>query len=293
MKDKVRKAYALIQDRALGVLPGNLAFSFFLAIIPILTLIFYVLTKLNLPMDVIQNFLNNTFPKGVVSLLQPVFTSQITLDSLMTIVFGLLVTVSGCNAIILTSNTIYNVDDATLLKRYIKSFILTILLILLFAFIVIVPLFGRTIINIIAKFMDSFIEYEKLVNIIYIVLQIPVSILFIFTFIKLVYIIAPDEKIPGKYVNKGALFTTFGWLLVTNVYSYYINNIARYNLIYGNLANIVILLFWFYVLGYVFVIGLYLNKKALDSGIEKTNTIRLDEIRKKVQSSNKIKNAKN
>jgi membrane protein len=288
MKDKVKDVYDIFAGRALGILPGNLAFSFFLAIIPILTLLFYILTSFNMPMDVIQNFLDSTFPEGVVNLLEPIFTSQISLDSIITIVFGLLVTINGCNAIILASNTIFNIEDAPLLKRYIKAFVLTILLILLFSFIVLVPLFGRSIIAIVAKAVDSYIEYKKLVNILYVILQIPVSILFIFSFIKLVYIIAPDDKIPGKYSNKGAIFTTLGWLLATNIYSYYINNIARYNLVYGNLANIVILLLWFYVLAYIFVIGLSLNKKNVDVGIEKTNTIRLDEIRKKVNEA-KIK----
>lgn len=287
MKSRVKDVFDLFSGRALGILPGNLAFSFFLAIIPILTLLFYVLTNLNIPMDIIQNFLNNTFPEGVVNLLQPVFTSQISLDSIITIVFGLMVTANGCNAIILASNTIFNIEDASFLKRYIKSFFLTILLILLFAFIMIVPLFGRSIITLIAKFLDSYVKYENTVNVLYVILQIPVSIIFIFTFIKLVYIISPDQKIPGKYANKGALFTTFTWLLATNIYSYYINNVARYNLVYGNLANIVILLLWFYVLAYVFVVGLYLNKNSADVGIEKTNTIKLNEIRKKVHEMNK------
>ena len=287
MKDRVKKAYYFISSRELGILPGNLAYSFFLAIIPILTLIFYMLTKFNLPGDIINNFLTNTFPSGVVKLLEPVFTSQISLDSIITIVFGLLVTASGCNAIILASNTIFNIEDASLLRRYIKSIILTILLILLFAFVVVVPLFGRTILSLIAKFTDFFVVHEKLVNTIYVILQIPVSLLFVFAFIKLVYVIAPDEKIPGKYVNKGAVFTTLGWLLTTNIYSYYINNIAKYNLIYGNLANIVILLLWFYFLAFIFVIGLQLNKKSVDAGIEKTNTIKLDEIRKRIHEMKK------
>ena len=188
MKDKVKDVYDIFAGRALGILPGNLAFSFFLAIIPILTLLFYILTSFNMPMDVIQNFLDSTFPEGVVNLLQPIFTSQISLDSIITIVFGLLVTINGCNAIIVASNTIFNIEDAPLLKRYIKAFVLTILLILLFSFIVLVPLFGRSIITIVAKAVDSFIEYKKLVNILYVILQIPVSILFIFSFIKLVYL---------------------------------------------------------------------------------------------------------
>ena len=244
MKDKVKKAYYLISSRELGILPGNLAYSFFLAIIPILTLILYVFTKLNIPSDIINNFLNSTFPSGVVTLLEPIFTSEITLDSLITIVFGLFVTATGCHAIILASNTIFNIEDASLLRRYIKSILLTILLILLFAFVVVVPLFGRTILSVITSFTDFFEVHKNLVNAIYVILQIPVSLLIVFMFIKLVYVIAPDERIEGKYVNKGALLTTFGWLISTNIYSYYINNIAKYNLVYGNLANIVILLLW-------------------------------------------------
>ena len=37
--------------------------------------------------------------------------------------------------------------------------------------------------------------------------------------------------------------------------------------------NIVMLLFWFYILGYIFVIGLYLNKRRSDAGIELENTM--------------------
>ena len=104
-----------------------------------------------------------------------------------------------------------------------------------------------------------------------------------FFIIKLVYVIAPDEKIRGKYVNRGALFTTISWLIVTVLFSYYINNIAQYNLVFGNLANIVILLLWFYLLAFIFVIGLYLNRKKTEAGIDKTNRIKLDEIRKKIE----------
>ena len=50
-------------------------------------------------------------------------------------------------------------------------------------------------------------------------------------------------------------------------------------------VNIVILLLWFYGLAYVFVLGLYLNKYNTESNIEKTNTIKLEEIRKKVKDT--------
>jgi membrane protein len=283
MKKKISEIYKLIMGKEMGILPGGLAFSFFLSIIPILTLIFFIATSFNLPMDAIQNFMNSTFPKGVVDLLQPIFTDTITLNSLITLLFGIFVSANGCNSIILASNTIYNVKNASLLKRIIKSLILTICIILLFGFIIIVPLLGKSILNLISNFTSVFSNSELLVNILYYVFQIPISLLVIFFFIKLVYTIAPDDNIPSKYVTKGAIFTTITWLIITYIFSYYINNIAKYDLVYGNLANIVMLLLWFYALAYVFVLGLYLNKNSSEAGIEKTNSIKLDEIRKKVK----------
>lgn len=283
MKERIEKFYNLISRKELSILPGNLAYSFFLSIIPILTLIVYILTTFNLPMDAINNFLTETFPNSVVELLQPIFTSELTADSLMTIILGLIVVINGCNAIIIASNTIFNVPNAPLMQRIVKSLILAICIILLFAFMFIVPLLGKSILTIIGSFTNIFNNYDKLVRILYIILQVPVSLLVVFFLIKVVYTIAPDERIPSKYTSKGAFFTAVSWLVITAIYSYYINNIARYDIVYGNLANIVMLLLWFYILAYIFVIGLCLNKNKTEKGIEQTNRIILDEIRKRVQ----------
>lgn len=289
MKDKFIELYNLVFGKELSILPGNLAYSFFLSMIPILTLIVYILATFNLPMDTVNNFLTSTFPNSVVELLQPIFTPQLTADSLMTIILGLVVVINGCNAIIIASNTIFNIENASLIKRIVKSIILAICIISLFAFIVIVPLLGKSILTVIGMFTDIFTTHDKLVGALYIILQVPVSLLVVYFIIKVVYTIAPDERIPSKYTSKGALFTAISWLIVTAIYSYYINNVARYDIVYGNLANIVMLLLWFYILAYIFVIGLCLNKKKTDKGIEQTNTIILDEIRKRVQEEKKKK----
>ena len=287
MKEKLKNIYSLLVTKELGILPGNLAYSFFLAIIPILSLLIYFLTSFNLPMSFLQTFLEETFPSSVAEFIQPVLTSDISFESFLTIWLSIVVMTNGCNAIIVASNTIYNFENANIIKRLVKSLVLSIILIILVAFMMIVPLFGRSIINLIGHF-TSFIENNRVfIDNIYTILQIPVSMIVMFFIIKLVYYIAPDEKIPSKYLNRGALLTTIGWLLVTVLYSYYINNIARFDLVYGNLANIVILLFWFYVLAYIFVVGLCVNKNKAEAGIEKTNRIKLDEIRKKIKESKK------
>ncbi len=287
MNKKIKRIYGYMFTQELRVLPADLAYSFTLAIIPILSLVLYFLSSFKLPSSLVQNFINNYAPVSTAELLTTLFNSSLTTSSLITIIVGIIVAANGCNAIIIASNTIYNMENASFLRRFIKSLFIMIIIIVLFGFILVVPLFGRSISNLLIKYIPFFSNHRGAVNIIYTILQLPVSLIIMFFIIKLIYVIAPDDRIRSKYVNSGALFTTIGWLLVTIILSYYINNIARYDLVYGNLANIAVLLFWFYALAYIFVIGLCINKDSVELGIEKTNNIKLEEIRKRVKENKK------
>jgi len=287
MKERINKIIDLFKGKELGILPGNLAYSFFLAIIPILTLLFYFLTSFHLPMEYLQNFLVETFPNTVVNSIQHVLNGQLDTSSFLTLWLSIVVMTNGCNAIIVASNTIYGFENANIFKRLIKSVVISVMLIVLIAFIMIVPLFGRAIINLIGHFTSFISNNREIIDSLYTVLQVPISLIVMFLIIKLVYFIAPDDRVSSKYMNKGSLFTTIGWWIITMAYSYYINNIARFDLVYGNLANIVILLSWFYILAYIFVIGLNMNKNTANIEIEKTNAIKLEEIRKKIKENKK------
>ena len=81
---------------------------------------------------------------------------------------------------------------------------------------------------------------------------------------------APDKKIDSKLVNKGAIFTTVGYILVTYIYSLYSTHIARYDVFYGNLASIAILMVWLYLLSIITTLGLALNYRQ-EEKLEKSN----------------------
>ena len=290
IKRRIERFVEIISTNEFKILPGSLAYSLFLAIIPIISIIFYLLMSFNLPMTLLSDFLNDTFPSSVVSVIEPVFTNDVPINQILTLFLSILVITNGCNSIIIASNTIFGFENASFSKRVVKSLFLAIVLIVLMAFMMIIPLFGKSIINLIGLFTTFIEKHRSLIDTLYTILQIPVSMIVMFFVIKLIYVVAPDEKVKGKYVNRGALFTTISWLIITVLFSYYINNIAQFNLVYGNLANIVILLFWFYLLAFIFVIGLYLNRMKSEAGIEKTNKIKLDEIRKKILEDKKKEN---
>lgn len=287
MKKILKELKEIISKKEMRILPGNLAYSFFLALIPIISLIFYFTTSLNLPNDILQNFIAETFPAGVAELVQPVLTNELTLNSLIPLCLAIIVAMNGCGTIIVTSNTIFKFENSSSIKRTIKSLFLLMIIVIIFAFLFIVPLLGKAIINLIGMFTDYVFHYRNIIDTAYFILQVPVSLIITFLMIKTIYVLAPDQKISAKHINRGAAFTTVSWLTVTWIYSYYINNIARYDAVYGNLANIVMLLFWFYILGYIFVIGLFLNKRRTDKANELENTMKLEEIRKKIQKDKK------
>ena len=77
--------------------------------------------------------------------------------------------------------------------------------------------------------------------------------------IKLIYTIAPSKNIRSEETTYGAMFTTIMWLFATLVFKFYLEYFARYDILYGNLSAIIIMMVWIYFLSYVFVLGIAIN----------------------------------
>ncbi len=293
MKSKLNKFWKefleIITKKEMSILPGHLAYYFIISTIPAFTLVFYIASSFNLPIDTISNFISSVFSDSVTSMLMnTVSKTSLNLKNIFFLLLAFYVTSNGARSIITASNTVFNIKEPTLIRKRIKSFILTIFIILLITFILVVPLFGNTILKFFATIgIDN--QITNILNVIYPVLKWPLTLFVIFLFIKLIYTMAPDEKIPSSYVNKGAIFTTIAWSIVTGIYSIYINNVANYTLLYGALSNIVILMLWFWLISYIFVIGLALNYKNIEEENEKTNTIKLKEIQDRIRETKKDK----
>lgn len=254
------------------ILPGQLAFFFFLSVVPIITIISYGATFLNLPMDFISAFIENAFGANTKELIMPMVTgASIDLRYIIFLTIGFIIASNGASSIIITSNTIYNIKDSGFIKRRLKALVMTIVIVLLFIFILIIPLFGDRILDMI-KLVNFNSTVTNEIEIIFNVIRGPISWIVIFGFIKLIYILAPD-RIQSSYVNYGALFTTVGWIGSTLIYSYYINNFAHYDIFYGGLANIVVLMLWVYLLAFIFVIGMALNIREENEHTKQIDTI--------------------
>lgn len=282
MKEKIKRGihnfFKVLKRPEMEILPGHLAFSFVLSLVPSLTILTYIATMLHFDMSFISDFMKNAFSEDFANLLLGTnMAIKADLNFFITLIVGYVIASNGAASLITSSNMIYGIKNDSFVKRRIKSFIMIMIIILLFVFLLIFNVFGDKIIEMF-KLMD--ISKKLLVNITLIisVLKGPISWFIIFLFIKILFTMAPDKKIQAREVNKGAIFTSIGFVIVTYIYSAYTTNFAKYDVFYGNLASIVVLMIWFYLLSYIITIGLAFNYREEVITLEKT--AKLDVIEK-------------
>ena len=259
MKQIIRRLLDIIGKPVMRILPGQLAFFLVLSIIPIITLIGYIASLFSISIESLISFMNQALPAEVTEILLPFISGQgLDANVLIFMITGFILASNGPHSIIIASNTLYDIPNDNYLKGRIKAFFMAILLMSLFFTSLIVLGFGNTILALLLKW-DVLSFLTKEVYLVFVLLKWPIAFIVIFYAIKVIYTMAPDKRIPSRYMNRGAFLTTLGFILVTAIYSYYVSNFANYDLFYGSMSNIIIMMMWIYILSYILVLGIAVN----------------------------------
>lgn len=268
IKEYIKKIITIIRKPVMSILPGQLAFSFVLTVIPIIALIAIIATTFSISLNSITEFITESFPKAVSDLLLPLINGRgFDLSVLIFILTAIWLASTGAYSVITASDVIYNIRRKNEIEKRIKSIIMTFFLISLVLFMIVIPAFGDFIFEFIAN-LKIFSHISKQILTVYYILKYPLSFIYIYIIIKILYTIAPSKDIKSKNVTRGSIFTTLMWMITTQIYSFWVGNVAHYDIFYGSISNIIILLMWVYMLSYIFVIGLIIN-----AGIEEDNMV--------------------
>lgn len=248
----------VLRKPVMSVLPGHLSFFLLLSAIPLILIFVSVASAFSLSYDALIEFITLSLPASTSKLILPLFTER-ALDFSVTLlaITAIYLASRGAKAIILAANNIYG-GAKNPIQEIIKSLIITILLIAVFIFLILILILGEmvlkklTLVPQISFFSDNLLGFIKLI-------RWPLALFVIFFLIKIIYTLTPNKKIKSKTVNKGSLFTTIGWLIITYIYSFYVTNYASYNTYFGSASNIVILMIWVFMISQIFVIGMVIN----------------------------------
>lgn len=277
MREKIKRSaknfVKIITKPEMEILPGHLAFSFVISIVPTLTILTYIASIFHFDLAFISDFITQSFSRDFADMLLGTnVVVSANWNFFVTLIVAYIIASNGAASIIASSNMIYGIKNSSFFKRRLKSLFMILIIILLFVFLLIFSVFGNKIIEML-QIMDISDKIITNITLVISVLKGPVSWFIIFLFIKIIFTMAPDRKIQSNEVNKGAIFTTVGFVLITYIYSLYTTHFANYDVFYGNLASIVVLMIWLYLLSYIFTIGLALNYREAVHTLEKTQKI--------------------
>lgn len=284
-REFVRKAIAIIKRPDMRILPGQLAFFLVLSMIPLLALVGTIGSKLGLSMTSFRNALESTVPDAVINTLFPAdATTGLNFNVTVFFIAAFLLASNGAYSVITTSNRIYQVEDNSEIRRRSKAVLLTFILVSLLFFLILVPVFGDSLISL----AEINLHNEKLASFIrniYHLGKYPLSLFLLYFNIKLIYILAPDKEVTSNEVRAGAMFTTIFWLLSSKIYAFYVEYFSHYDIFYGSMSNILVLLFWVYILAYIFTLGMSFNQTGV---IQETIELRRSDIAKRLKKEQDI-----
>jgi len=254
-----KKIFKLLMKPEMRILPGHLAFFLVMTLIPLVALIATIAANLSISTDSIRVAINSSVPSGIANILNGIIAGDgINFNIIVFYASAFLLASNGAYSMINSSNEIYKVEPNNIVSRRLKAITMTFVLVGIFIFLIIVPIFGSNIFDILKELTGNSVIIQ-IIREMLVILKYPLILVILFMNIKLMYVIAPDKEIPGKTTNKGALFTTIGWVLSTEVFAFYVEKFARYDLFYGSISNILILLLWIYLLSYIYVLGMVIN----------------------------------
>lgn len=272
LKKIFQKAATVSEDVTkahVGAYAAQSAYFFMLCMIPIilllLTLVQYTpVTKADVMTAVMQ-----VFPSSVDSLMISI-VNQVYNQSMGIIPVTIIVALwsAGKGVLAMTSglNCIYECPETrSYIFLRIRSTIYTVLFIIVILLLLVVSVFGNSLnifVSTHAEFLeplaDWMIDKRALIT--------PVVLM---GFSLLIYKFLPNRK--DRFVKQlpGAVFAAIGWMVISWVFSVYVDIFQGFSSMYGSLTTIVLIMLWLYFCMYSILLGGEFNKLLGDKIFQK------------------------
>lgn len=241
------------KKKEIQAIPEIVAFNFMMALVPMLIVFFQTLAFLSIETTIFDEALSQFIPAELYSFLWEFLeTASLDLGDHPILIAITIVTLSltiskGVNGIFKAFLITYNEPTDTPGYKYRITVILTFFLLLIFGAI---ATFFITSSHVFLTNLHPFLKG---------IIDLLIFKLICFIFFFLLFRLAPNKEKSIKQLLPGCLITTAGFIITTNIFTFYVNQLADFHLIYGSLAIIIILLTWLFQLGWVINVGIQIN----------------------------------
>lgn len=249
----------LKKDRATG-LAAQQAYYYMLALFPLLILMIAIVPYLNIDPQKAINVVNTLLPSQSAELLRDNVVKLVSERNGGLLTFGIIGTLwsasSGMNAFIKAMNIAFDVKETrSFIKARLVSIMLTFGLILAFVVALLLPVFGKVILDTV----ESIVQIPEPFDIVFNIVRWVVAIIVMAAVLAGLYRVAPNKHYPFKHVIPGAIFATVVWQLISLGFSFYVSNFGNYSATYGSIGGVIVLMLWLFLTGLALVLGGEIN----------------------------------
>lgn len=253
---------------------AELAFFFLMSMVPLFIIIGEFLGFFSLSIDVIEGLLGQYVSQEVAGSLKEYihYTPSGTI-SLIFLIFALWSASKAQFSMIQIANYTYTGLNSGrgFVRERLRAMITVVATIFLLVFSLVILVYGEPIVNVISLYVEKILFIPFRFNELWYALRWPAGIAFYFFGIMFINFVLPSERLPVKKIIPGSAVASAGILTATWAYSFYMSRFSNFDLFYGGLASVIGLLFWFYILGYVIVIGIVFNAALMETSMNERN----------------------
>ena len=201
-------------------------------------------------------------PESVYSIISSIIDSAIENRNINNVIisFGLSLWSSSkaVTSIIKAMNTYHDVDETrSPIKILSICFLFTsVLFVLIFSSLVLL-IYGE----VLGAFVFDFLGLDEMFLIIWNYFRYCITIFTVIIAFLILFKYTPNKKLPLSECLPGAITSTLSWILISIGYSYYANNFASYEVIYGSLSSVITLITWLYLSSFAILFGCEVNAR--------------------------------
>ncbi|MDZ4955952.1 YihY family inner membrane protein [Clostridium perfringens] len=249
-----------IGDDDIFALGAQLAYYMVLSFIPFLMFLMTLVGFSHLNSDAVLNLLSNVMPTEAFNLIQSTVIEIVDREQTgllwISIALAIWVSSSGFKAVIKGLNKAYGVKET---RSYIKLKLISMIYTILLALIVIATLFLFVFGDVIGDFFIKVLEDPEFIYYIWNMLRYVVVILIMILFFMFLYNATPCVRLGWLEVIPGAVITTLGWISISYIFAYYVNNFSNYSRLYGSLGAVFMFMTWMFITSMILILGGEIN----------------------------------
>lgn len=250
-------------DTYYGGFAAGLAFFFLFSLIPVIMILTRISMQFPKVTDLLESLIRNNLPDEAAQILLPRMTAAPSSGmSIVIIAITFWIASRGFNSLIRVSQHAYGYEVRPVIYLYenFKAIGLTLITIIMIIFGLVVLIYGKLLGLLLTDVMAENLSID--ISFWYF-FRWPISFFIFLTILVYLYSTSANLKKRKRLsVLPGAIFSTFGILISTSLYSAYVVESARnvnYNLIFGSFSNIAVMMIWLYYISYVILIGILIN----------------------------------